>query len=230
MDPTFLEYVPGYLSIHYSLKCEKGLPTKKGRFSSYDYWINEQFESSRRQPTVAVSQKLLCAALQPLTTAYSFRMGTPIAPILVLRHFRPYLRIWQAWNAENFHKLDQPKLWHNICFVARVTVCSVLLPTQGVLFLLNVLAADFDMRQFSINFPIMISIQSMAFAASVFFVKNRQIAAIVSQVQDVVANRECFRWCLNNFVTFSPNLIMCLVILVHVHDLAPFFASFVLIA
>lgn len=183
------------------------------------YWINKQFESARPQPTV-VSQKLFLAALEKLTQQRArFGWAHRLHPFWCCGTFVRTCAFGKPGMRKISTKLANPSY---ICFVARVTVCSVLMPTQGVLFVLNVLVTDFDMRQFSINFPIMISIQTMALAASVFFVKNRQIAAIVNQVQDVVDNRECLRWIWNDFVNFSPKLIMGLVILKILYDLAPF--------
>lgn len=111
--------------------------------------------------------------------------------VATLTAFRPYLRILQAFNWENFAVPRKERL-SRIPYACAVGLGAIMLAAMIALGFWQIADEHFSMRIFTTSFPIIISLTQVLLAFVLLASKNRQITATIHHLQAIITDREFF--------------------------------------
>lgn len=123
--------------------------------------------------------------------------------IRVLSAFKPFLRLIEAYNAENFENFHYTDLrqfldWVRPAFIS--TVLNVGLSAFILFGVWDLTELYKELQKFVVALPLVISLLQMEITLIALMAKNRAISAIIQQIQRVIEKRKCLRCCsLNDF-------------------------------
>lgn len=110
--------------------------------------------------------------------------------LIVLSSFRQFAWITTLYNRENFHNINQSKLWRNVGTAVLYTL------SLGAMILVFISAiwycydCDFDTKQTAMTAPIAINLLQMFWMYTAFASNNRVITQMVVDLQGVIGNRK----------------------------------------
>lgn len=107
----------------------------------------------------------------------------------VLVNFRPFQRIWQWWNIENFRVQSKLQLCKNIGLAIGLFTCLLAAPVECTLGVIKTALEGFNMIKLCILLPVIATMLGMPFAAISFIIKNRQIEQLTDEIQKIVETR-----------------------------------------
>lgn len=110
-----------------------------------------------------------------------------------LEHFRPYLRLLEAYNSEHFHHRDWRSLLCRISYALCATAMVLLLPIYVSLAIWHLIETSVDLKTFVAQIPIQYSLLQMTVILTTLVAKNRTIAETLTKLQHLIDQREFAR-------------------------------------
>lgn len=110
----------------------------------------------------------------------------------VLKEFRPYLRILNAFNFENFQKPDGIQIVTNVIYATLVglfTISTCLILSLGYW---NFIDTHFQMDIISTTLPVLLTILQIVFTQLSLTLRSRLITETIHHFQEVVDDSKCF--------------------------------------
>lgn len=110
--------------------------------------------------------------------------------IHVLSAFDAYLRLFSAYDCNNFRDNNWQSISHYVCSVFCVTTIAILLPIFVSLSIWNLIENEENLEKIVVALPILLTFTQMEISFIVMIIKNRTTTATISQLQRVVDQRE----------------------------------------
>lgn len=112
--------------------------------------------------------------------------------IHVLGAFTPFLRLLQAYNADDFHRNNPTQIRHNIYYALGTTVIIVFVPVYGLLTLWDALASGAGnfMKKAVTAVPLLLTGLQVEFTYIALMMRNRSIRETIDGLQNLISRRE----------------------------------------
>lgn len=112
--------------------------------------------------------------------------------IHVLNAFTPFLRLLQAYNSDNFHHNNRPRIRQSIYYAIAATIIIFFVPIYGLLTLWDALdsGAGNVMKKIVTALPLLLTGLQVEFTYIALMVRNRSICETVDRLQNVIKRRE----------------------------------------
>lgn len=111
-------------------------------------------------------------------------------PLTVLKEYRPYQRMMEAFNGHNFSDKSYRKLIGNICYMACDAALLVTLTGFLLLSFWYCVEDDSNMVIISAGMPVILTISQLLLGYLSLVMRNHLIRAIIDRLQDLIDKRE----------------------------------------
>lgn len=112
--------------------------------------------------------------------------------IVVLTAFNPFLRLLQAYNADNFKPSERIQMFENLCFAFGVTMLIAVLPTSMILTMWYFFDDTSTVKNIVVAAPLILTILQMFINAVASVLKNCDVTRTIGRLQGFVDCREYF--------------------------------------
>lgn len=109
---------------------------------------------------------------------------------LVLKEYRPYQRILEAFNSENFHGKNPKEIVINILYALCFTAIFVAMAALAILSCWYCMEIEFNIGILSITLPIVLSLVQLLLIHSSLIWKNRLIRTTIDHLQEMIDRRK----------------------------------------
>lgn len=106
--------------------------------------------------------------------------------INILNACRPYLRLLQAYNSENFCHNNWRDILHSAFYVFSITITILLIPLLFILSVWHLIEKGSDMKTSVVITPLCVTLVHTGVTSITLIVNNRAITKILSQIQKIV--------------------------------------------
>lgn len=110
----------------------------------------------------------------------------------ILKEYRPYQRILEAFNGQHFRDHSYRHTVQNVRYAACVSAMLMSMVAVLVLCCWYCVETEFDVKMLSFSVPVILSLMQMLLTHFALMRKNCSIHATVEHLQQVIHERESF--------------------------------------
>lgn len=109
----------------------------------------------------------------------------------VLGGFAPFLRVFQAFNSDNFEKVRNPQgMLRSIVYACCAAGIIINWTIFFIMLTWNILENGFGMKKFVLAGPLIATISQMCLTFIAMMRRNRTISQAIDQLQEVIDERK----------------------------------------